>query len=269
MSAFYVDVHTHLTDPAFDQDRNEVIQRAKKAELGAIVVNGLDPVTNRQILSLSKQDTTVKAALGIYPIHAVNALLAPDFPLKIEKFDVFEEINFIREMARNKQLIAIGECGLDGHWLTPDTFPQQEAVFTKLIEISIDYKIPIIVHSRKREQRTIEILAAWGAKKVNMHCFGGKSKLACQAAEHYNWCFSIPANAKRSHGFQKLLEDLPISSILTETDAPYLSPMPGIRSEPSDVVQTVELFAQLKGWDLTKAREVIWTNYVRLFTEVT
>lgn len=260
-----VDVHTHLSHERFKLDYLEVVSRARSEGVGAIVCNGLEPESNRFILSLNERDPLVKVALGIYPVDAVNHLLPEDFPHRIGRFSVDQEIAFIEECAASGKLVAIGECGLDGHWLGEETFPQQIAVFERLIDIAIRYNLPVIIHTRKLEEKAAEVLSHLGAKKVNFHCFGGKSKWALQWSEREDWCFSIPTNSRRNELFGKLLRHLPLEKILTETDAPYLPMVPGQRSEPRDVKNTVEYLAELRGMSFEDAREQVWTNFLRLF----
>lgn len=261
----YVDVHTHLTHDKFDVDREAVISRAKAAGLGAMVVNGLEPVSNRQILAMAAKDEVIKPALGIYPIDAVNHLLPPDFPLEVARFDVDAEIDFIAAQAKAGRLAAVGECGLDGHWVGPETYAEQERVFERLIGVAMDNDLPLIIHTRKLEQRSADILKAHGVKKVDFHCFGGRVKLARECAETHRWWFSIPANARVNEAFRKMLEVLPEDRILTETDAPYLAPVRGERNEPANVVGTVALLAELRGWTTEAAKERVWRNYQELF----
>lgn len=260
-----MDVHTHLTHKAFKLDQDQVIKRAEESGLGAVVVNGLEPKSNREILSMRAKSPIIKAALGIYPIEAVNDSLPSDFPLEVESFDVQEEIRFIEEQAKSGALVGIGECGLDGYWLGEESFSKQESVFEQLLDIAMKYDLPAIIHTRKREKRSMEILRSLGVRKVNFHCYGGKSKLAIQGAEKEGWYFSIPANAKVNQLFTKLLKELPEDQILTETDAPYLSPDRNTRNEPANVVRTVNLFAHLKDWDVGEAKQKIWNNYQNLF----
>jgi TatD DNase family protein len=263
----YVDVHTHLTHEKFGQDADLVIQRAVAQGLSAIVVNGLSHSHNRAVLELAKAHSVVKPALGIYPIDAVHPMLPETYSLPLEKFDVQGEIAFIRSEAKAGHLAAIGECGLDGHWLDDSTFKEQERVFEELIGIAMDCDIPAIIHTRKLEVRAMEILKSLGAKKVNFHCFGGRTKLAQWAAETCGWWFSIPTNATVSESFRKMLKTLPPEKILTETDAPYLAPVRGERNEPANVVGTVRLLADLRGMSEEDARRLIYNNYVALFGE--
>lgn len=261
----YVDVHTHLTDQRFAPDRDAVIARAEALGFTAIVVNGLEPHSNREILQMAKMHAVIKPALGIYPVDAVNHLLPEGFPLTIERFDVEQEIAFIRERALAHEIIAIGECGLDGHWLGTETFSRQEQVFEELIAIAQSADLPLIIHTRKLEERAAAILKNQNVRKVNFHCFGGRTKLAQKLAEEQGWWFSIPANAAVNEAFKKMLKMLPIDRILTETDAPYLAPVRGARNEPANIVETVKLFAQLRGLDEETAAARIYENYLSLF----
>ena len=263
----YVDVHTHLTHEKFTSDVEEVVARAAQCGLSAIVVNGLSHIHNRAVLALAKTHPIVKPALGIYPVDAVHPMLPEDFPLPLERFSVDDEIAFIRGEAKAGRLAAIGECGLDGHWLDASTFKEQERVFEELVGIAMECDIPVIIHTRKLEARSMEILKALGTTKVNFHCFGGRTKLAQWGAESCGWWFSIPANATVTEAFQKMLKNLPLEKILTETDAPYLAPTRGARNEPANVVGTVQLLATLRGMSLADAATQVHNNYLSLFGE--
>jgi TatD DNase family protein len=260
----YVDVHSHLTHEDFASDLPEVIARAEQSGLTAIVVNGLEPKSNQRILQLAQQYPVIKPALGIYPIEAINDVVS-NLPFPIKKFDVLEEIASIRRQVAAGHVFAIGECGLDGHWVGEETFAAQEKVFEQLIGIALEFDKPIIIHTRKREERSMEILAAHGVKRVDFHCYGGKSKLALRAAEQHGWYFSIPANARNNESFRKLLKELPQELVLTETDCPYLAPVRGQRNEPANVVGTIALMAELRNWTEQQAKAQVWQNFQRLF----
>jgi len=265
--AMYVDVHTHLTHERFAGDAEQVIARAREAGLGAIVVNGLEPVSNRAILDLAERHPVVRPALGIYPIDAVCHLLPEDFTLEVPRFDVDAEIAFIDAMAAAGRLTAVGECGLDGHWVGEETFAEQERVFEALVEVAMRHELPVIIHSRKREVRAAEMLRSLGATRVDFHCYGGKVRNALRWAREDGWWFSVPANARRNEAFTKMLAELPPERILTETDAPYMGPEPGTRSEPAFVAGTVAWLAELRGWDADEARERVWRNFLELTRE--
>ena len=257
----YVDVHTHLTHDRFSDDLAGTIARAEAAGLGAVVVNGLEPISNRQVLSMAAEHSIINAALGIYPLDAVCHLLPSDFELDVATFDVDAEIQFIDEQAGAGNLIAIGECGLDGYWLGEETFAEQERVFESLVDIAMRHDLPAIIHTRKREVRAAEILRSLGARRVDFHCYGGKVKNAIRWADEDGWWFSIPANARRNEAFTKMLRELEPERILTETDAPYLAPQPGTRNEPANVVGTIDYLAELRQCSVDEARDTVWRNF--------
>jgi TatD DNase family protein len=261
----YLDVHAHLTHEKFASDLPQTIARADAAGLSAVIVNGLEPESNRRILDLASNSKIIKAALGIYPIDAVANVLKKALPFDVKKFDVDAEVEFIRTNALAGKLTAIGECGLDGYWVEEDVFAEQERVFSRLIEVAIEADLPLIIHTRKREQRSVDMLLHHKVKKVNFHCFGGKVNLAKKCAEEHGWWFSIPANAPTNEAFTKMLKTLPKEKLLTETDCPFLSPDKGRRSEPADVVTTIAHFAKLRDWSVEVAREQVWNNYMSLF----
>ena len=265
----FVDVHTHLTHEDFASDLEAVVERAQLAGLHSVVVNGLEPKSNRMVLAMSEKFPIIRSALGIYPLDAVCDQIPDDFPFEVPVFDVNEEIQFIRDQARQGALTAIGECGLDGYYLGEAHLAGQEAVFEQLIGVALEFDLPLVIHTRKCEKRAGEILAASGVKKVNFHCFTGRAVLAKDYAERHGWYFSIPANCTINEGFQKMMRILPPELILTETDAPYLSPVKGQRNEPANVVGTVKLLASLRDWTFEKARDQVFKNYLSLFGATT
>ncbi|MDE3268933.1 MAG: TatD family hydrolase [Pseudomonadota bacterium] len=260
----YVDVHTHLTHELFSTDLTAVIAAAETAGLRHIVVNGLHPTSNRIILAMAAKFPIVHAALGIYPVEAVADLLPADFSYEVEKFSVADELAFIATQAKSGKLIAIGECGLDGYLVGEETFAAQERVFLRLCEIATDCNLPIIIHSRKRERRIAEVVIHHGIKRVNFHCFCGKVKLAKRLAEEHGFWFSIPANSRVNQGFQRMMAELPLEKILTETDAPYLAPVRGERNEPKNVVHTVEHLASIRNMSQQQACEQVYRNFLEL-----
>ncbi len=261
----YVDVHTHLDHPKFKDDLNEVIQRAKDVGVKAIIANGVNPLTNRMALELAEKHDIIKAALGIYPVEIFSkenpkaAYEVNDYDKK--SLDVDAEIEFIK---KNKdKIIALGEVGLDNHWVK-DRLKEQKEVFIKFIELAEKLKVPIIVHSRDAEQDTIDTIESSTTKKVIMHCFGGNMKLTKKCADN-GWSFSIPPSVVRSSHFQSIVNTVNINQLFTETDAPYLAPSKDQRNEPAFVVQAVKKIAELKKFEEKEVENNIWMNYQRMF----
>ena len=133
----------------------------------------------------------------------------------------------------------------------------------------LSYKIvqkqkPMIVHSRKAEQQVIDILESSKVKDVVLHCFSGKKKLVKKGVD-LGYMFGVPATVVRNSQFQMNVELIPITQLLTETDAPYLSPVAGERCEPRDVLGAVKKIAELKGMDEEEVGNSVFMNYQRLF----
>jgi TatD DNase family protein len=259
------DVHAHLTLPQNAAVIDELISNARNAGVTTIISNAIDAADNRAVLELSERFTLVKPAFGIHPVDAVRVertRTTPDATESISPLSVDEAIRWIRDHI--ERTLAIGEIGLDGHWVPEELWKEQERIFSLFIGLALEADKPIIVHSRKREKRTFEILCEQRIGRIVWHCFGGKLKFAKQIAEHGHF-FSIPANAKRSKGFTSMLVTLPRDQILFETDCPFLSPDRERQSQPADVAMTRAHTAELWGVSEEAVEKQMSDNFERLF----
>jgi TatD DNase family protein len=260
------DVHAHLTSEKFAPDRDQVIARASAAGVTTIVSNGLNLLDNQRVLELAARHKSVRPALGLYPVDAVlremTALGHPYARDDEEIGDVDETLGWLGENLG--KAVALGEIGLDHHWVPEELWPRQEQIFRKLVGIALDHDKPIIIHTRKAEARALELLVELGPTKVNWHCFSSRLKLARRIADHGHY-LSVPANARRSETFTALLRDLPRSQLLLETDCPYLAPGAGERNEPQNVAQTLSYASELWQVNEESALEIFRENFERLF----
>jgi len=243
----YVDVHCHLDDERFEKDIDEVIKRAEKNKVVAVINNGASPERNRKTLDLVKKYKIVKKALGFYPGH-------------VHEF-TDEEIDKELKWIEKQKPIALGEIGLD---FTYEDQERQEKFFRKFIALGKKLDIPLIIHTRKAERRVIEILVEEKAKKVVLHCFSGKLKLIKQV-ENMDVYFSIPPIIVFADQFKRLVEKVPLTRLLTETDAPWMAPEKGERNEPSNVIVTVKEIAKIKKLEEDEVMKAIYSNYQKLF----
>lgn len=263
----FADVHTHLDHPMFADDFDTVIARAKKAGVAAIISNGTSPKSNRAVLDLARRYDIVKPALGIHPEDAHAAMPGcgkkelAGMPFSPEPFDVDEELAFIRK--NKNKIIAVGECGLDLHWVKGH-LDEQIGIFRKHIELARKIKKPIIVHTRDAEKESLDLLEEMGAKRVLLHAFGGSKRLMLRAAS-LGFSLSIPPSIKRSSHFQMIAREVNINQLLTETDAPFLGPVREKRNEPANVALVVDEIAKMKGFTTEDTEQSIWLNYQRLF----
>jgi TatD DNase family protein len=259
------DVHAHLTHPALAGDEAGVLARARAAGVTAIVANGLNPRDNEAVRALAARDPLVRPAFGLYPVDAVLPelrALGVDYPREGDDTTAEAGIAWVRDHLG--EAFAVGEIGLDGHWVPDALWPRQEEAFRALVRLAVEADKPIIVHTRKRERRAFEILEECGARRVDWHCFGGKVRLARTIADRGHW-FSIPANARRSESFTRMLETLPRERLLLETDCPYLGPDRAWPNEPASIAGTADYAAEV--WRVSRAEveERMAENFARLF----
>jgi TatD DNase family protein len=260
------DVHAHLTHPKLAPQVDDVLARAREAGVTTIISNGLNPDDNEAVRALAARDSLVKPAFGLYPVDAVlpeMRALGVDYPREAEVEHSAEHgVQWVRDHVEDA--FAIGEIGLDGYWVPEPLWERQEESFRALVSLAIEADKPIIIHTRKRERRALELLQELGATRVDWHCFGGKLKLARAIADAGYW-LSIPANARRSESFTRMLETLPRDKLLLETDCPYLGPDRDRDNEPANVRHTLQYAAQLWGVGEAEALDQLSGNFASLF----
>jgi TatD DNase family protein len=260
------DVHAHLTHPTLAGDVDAVVARAQARGVTTIVSNGLNPRDNEAVLALARRHPIVRPGLGFYPVDTVLAdlkAMGSEYYRDAEPVDTETGIAWVRDHV--EEAFAVGEIGLDGHWVPEALWEKQEQAFRRLVEIALAADKPMVVHTRRRERRAFEILQELGATRVDWHCFGGKVKLARRIAERGHY-LSIPANAPRSESFTRMLQTLPREQLLLETDCPYLSPEPGGRNEPATVAGTCSYAARQWGVSAAEAQAQFEANFTRLFS---
>lgn len=248
-----VDCHAHLDSEKFT-NISVVLEASVKAGVKRIMNNGLNPKSNKRTLELSKHKI-IDAALGIHPT------MIPEFSMK----ELDEEIIFIEKNI--KKIKAVGETGLDLHWIENtdnETIKKMKSVFEKLVKISLKYNKPVIVHSRKAECETIEILEKLNVRKVVMHSFTGKKKLLKRIIKN-KWFVSIPCTVVKSTQLQEFIRLIPLKQLLTETDCPWQSPFPGKNNEPRFVYESIKKISEIKEIDEEELKKIIFANYIRLF----
>ncbi len=261
------DVHAHLTHPRLLPRVADVLSNARTAGLTSIISNGLNPEDNALVAALAAEHgDLVRPAYGLYPVDAVLPEMhtaGVDYPRAPGPWTGEDAVADVR--ARAEQAIAIGEIGLDGYWVPAAFWPRQEQLFRALVQVALDFDKPIIIHTRKRERRAFEILGEMGARRVNWHCFGGKLKLAREIASELGHHFSIPANARRSESFTRMLQTLPRQQLLLETDCPYLPPVRDTTNEPATVKGTCAFAAELWGESVQSTQEQLEQTYRAFF----
>ena len=256
-----IDTHCHLEMDAFDQDREEVIQRARDAGIEAMITIGSDLEGNIGGLELSGKYDFIYSSVGFHPHDA------KDFTGEI--FDKIKEwaINSGKGQVVRSKVVAIGEIGLDYHY---DNSPReiQREVFMKQLIFAKEINLPVVIHSREAKKDTLDIVRESGVRKGVFHCFSGDMDMA-EKAMGMGFYISIagPVTFKNTKKLKEVAEAIPDDYLLIETDAPYLTPEPlrGKRNEPSYIIHTAKAVAELRGITPEDISRVTTLNAKRLF----
>ncbi|CAB1080184.1 Putative deoxyribonuclease YcfH [Olavius algarvensis Delta 1 endosymbiont] len=245
-----IDTHTHICDAAFDADRDEVLESAAKAGVGAIIALGENMADARRNIELADKHPMIHPAAGLYP-----AILDLNQAEQMHKF--------IRD--ERSKLVAIGEVGLDFWVVKEETQKElQKEILKGFISLSKELDLPLNIHSRSAGRHAVALLLENGASRVQMHAFDGKASAALPAVEA-GFFFSIPPSVVRSRQKQKLVKRLPLSCLLVETDSPVLGPAPNVRNEPANILISIKAIAELKNVNEREIIEAVIENTHRLY----
>ena len=254
-----VDSHCHLDDPAFDKDRDEVLDRAREAGVDLLLTIGTGdgPPDLEPAIRLADRYDGVYATVGVHPHDAGKA--------DAGTFDHLERL------ACHPKVVAIGEIGLDFHYENSPRDTQRD-VFARQMELAQQLRKPIIIHTRDAWEETIALLEThWhdtGLEGI-MHCFSGNETQARRALDMgLLIAFGGILTFSRVDELRDTASRLPLDRLLVETDAPYLTPAPFRkirRNEPCYVVETARKLAELKHLTFEEVAEATTVNFRRLF----
>ena len=234
----------------FKNDRERVIQRAKDAGLVGMVTSSIGSASFRRTLGIvNKHRGFVHHSAGC----GVSRLTEDE----AEKI-----ITLTRKYS--KEIVAIGEVGLDYHWVKdPQGRKNQEPLFEMFINLATELELPIVIHSRKAEAEATEILEKKFSGDVLMHCFDGPPEVARRVADN-GWYITLPANFGKYRNRKDAAEIIPLKQILLETDGPYLSPTPD-RNEPANIVYGVESLSEILGLSGEEVAQSTTQNALRFY----
>lgn len=231
------DTHSHYDDKAFCDDRDALLLSLRDKGVERLVNVGSDMASNHTALALAEQYDFIYCALGIHPSE-VEGLTEAD-------------MEWIREHAYHDKVVAIGEFGLDYHW--PEPSPElQKKWFSRQIELAKEIRLPIIIHSRDAAAETMGILTETKAYECGgvIHCYSYSPEMA---KEYVEMGFYIGVGGvvtfKNAKKLKRTVEEIPLESIVLETDCPYMAPEPhrGARNDSTQLIYVAEKIAELKG----------------------
>ncbi|MCY9669251.1 TatD family hydrolase [Paenibacillus alginolyticus] len=248
------DSHTHLNAEQFNEDQDEVIQRALDAGVTRIVNVGFNRETIPSSIALAERYDFIYSTVGWHPVDAID--MRPG------------DLEWIEELCKHEKVVAIGEIGLDYYW---DKSPKdvQQRVFREQIRLARKLGMPIVIHNRDAHQDILHILKEEKAEEVGgiMHCFSGSWETAKQCLDmNFHISFGGPVTFKNARQPKEVLAQVPLDRLLIETDAPYLTPHPfrGKRNETGYVRLVAETAAEIRGVTLEEIAEITTNNAIRL-----
>lgn len=266
-----IDTHTHLDGEEFDEDRSEVMMRAKEAGVGMVFLPAIDVKTSEAVLKLSHEyPGYAYPMVGLHP-EEVKA----DWKEQLKKIEaILDEhltaVDGLNGIKYKSDYIAIGEIGLDFYWSREFEKEQLEA-FEKQVEWSCETGLPLMIHCRKAQNEMLHILRKWKDKLPGgvFHCFTGNQQEAKELLEYDNFVLGIGgvSTFKSSHLREDLPAAVPLERIVLETDSPYMAPVPyrGKRNESAFVVQVMKTLATAYGVSEEEVAKVTNQNVERVF----
>ncbi len=259
----YFDAHCHIQFPVFDEDREALALRMEQEEFGGIVV-GVDEASSAQAIALAESHPHLWAAAGLHPNYTAD-----------QEFD----LEVFRALATDPKIVAIGECGLDNFRPeNPDeTRTKQREVFEAHVRLAIELNKPLMIHARPTKGTMdayvdlIEILASYKKEhgerlRGDIHFFVGGAEEARSLIE-LDFTLSYTAVLTFTHDYDDVVRFIPLTHLLSETDAPYVAPLSrrGQRNDPFSVRDVVTAMAHIRGEDEERVREAVLTNARRVF----
>ncbi len=271
MEIKYIDIHSHLGFEDYGPDKNEVIKRMHEAGVGTIAI-GADLESSREAVKVATETENIWACIGMHPNHNV--------------VEIFSEKNY-EELVKNPKVVAIGECGLDYFFrdekiisdkLKVESYKErQKTEFKKQIEFAIKYDKALMLHIRDGEIKGEAFDDAYQILKEqcqgstltlrgDIHFFTGKLEMA-QKFIDLGFTISFVGLITYVHDFDKIIKNVPLTSLQAETDAPYVAPVPhrGERNEPSYVIEIYKKIAEIRGEDPEIVRLQLLANARRVF----
>lgn len=265
----YFDAHTHTNFVAYADDREAVILRAKDAEVGMNVV-GTQLDTSKAAVALAEQYDNVYATVGLHPVHTARSYHdvkelgegGKEFTSRGEAFDMAA----YEALGKNPRVIAVGECGLDYYRVEESTKDVQSKAFIEQIELANRLNKPLMLHIRNAYDDALELLKAHAKVKGDVHFFAGDWATAKKYID-FGFTLSFTGVITFTHDYDEVIKQAPLDMLLSETDAPYVTPTPhrGKRNEPSYVELVVRRIAEIRGEDVGNVTNQLLSNARRVF----
>ena len=253
LRAKFIDTHCHLDFPAFNTDREDVIKRAKIEGIEYIINIGSSLKGSKDSLELAKKHDFIYATIGIHPHDA-------------DSFRENEE-RTLRELAKDRKVVAIGEIGLD-YFKNYSKQENQRPMFISLIKLAKELDLPLVIHSRQAQEDTLKILKEAMPLRAVVHCFSEDEGFLKSCLDlGFLVSFTCNITYKKAQNLRNLVEITPLDRLLLETDAPFLPPegLRGGRNEPAFVKVLAEEIARIKKINAEEVAKTTTENAIKFF----
>jgi len=252
-----IDTHCHLYSTEFQDDINEVVNRARAEGVAKFFLPAIDSTTLTAMLALENQyPEECSAMMGLHPCHV--------------KENYLDELKVVETQLAVRNFVAIGEIGLDFYW--DKTFAaQQYEAFKQQMQWALDKQLPIVIHTRNAMQETLDTVKPFAAKGLRgiFHCFSGNQEDAGQIVD-MGFLLGIGGVVTyKNSGLPVALEKISVENLVLETDAPYLTPVPfrGKRNESSYLRYIAEKLAAIKNIPVDELAFITTKNAERIFSK--
>lgn len=278
MNPRYIDIHSHVNFKAFDEDRDVVIKRALDNNIWIINV-GTQIDTSKKAVEIAHQyEEGVYAIIGLHPIHTGASFhdekeLGEGGVEFTSRGEIFDKEKYL-ELLRDPKVVGVGECGLDYFRCDTESIEKQKKAFIEQIEIANEVGKPLMLHIRNNPEQkdlnayadALEILKQYAKVKGDVHFFAGSIDDA-KAFVDFGFTLSFTGVITFTKSYDEVIKNTPLEMIMSETDAPYVSPVPyrGKRNEPSYVREVVKKIAEIKGLSEDEVSQTIIKNAKRVF----
>lgn len=242
-----IDSHAHLIDEMYKEDLQEVINRCQENGIEIVVNIGYSEETSKQAIELANKYDWMYAVIGLHP----------------DECNAKADVEFLKDLARNSKVVAIGEIGLDYHY--DETNKENQAkYFIEQIKLANELNLPVVIHSRDADMDMLKILKENKIQtKFVMHCFSSSVEVAKEILKLGGYIsLAGTVTFKNAKNLLEVAKIVPEDKLLVETDCPYLTPEPnrGKRNEPSNVLYTAKKIAEIRGESFEKIAKITTKN---------
>ncbi|MEE1262129.1 TatD family hydrolase [Ruminococcus sp.] len=246
------DSHAHYDDGWFDEDRDALLGSLPEKGVCGVVNNSVDIENAKRVIAMAEKYGFMYAAVGVHPENLEN--LPGDY------------LDRIAELTKHPKVVAVGETGLDYHWDIPREL--QKRVFEEQLKLSLDLKMPIIVHDREAHGDVFDLLRRYRPNAL-VHCFSGSVELMREAVRMGMYIsLGGVVTFKNARHSVEVASEIPLDRLLLETDAPYMAPVPfrGKRCDSSMIIFAAEKIAQLRDMTAQQVLDITAENAKRFYS---